>query len=261
MVTKAIADALSQNHSPKRMEPGECTVVSIHQPNYIPWLGYFFKIAHSDIFVLLDSALYPKSSFVNRNAIKTQKGSTLLTVPVRTSGRHSQLINEVQTAENDPWAYRHLATLRSNYAKARYFSEIVALLRPHYEAATENVRSLADFNIGLIRAIAAYLNLSAQFVTASDMGKVPGHKTELIRDICLALDATSYLAGTGAKSYQEDAILEEVGITALYSTFSPPTYQQQYGEFVQNLSIVDVLMNCGASGTRELLGINSQAVK
>jgi hypothetical protein len=121
-----------------------------------------------------------------------------------------------------------------------------------------NVRTLANFNIGLIRTIAGYLNLRTHFVTASDMGKVSGHKTELIRDICLALDATSYLAGTGAKSYQEDAVLEEAGITAMYSTFSPPTYPQQFGEFVHNLSIVDVLMNCGAAETRRLLGLQSK---
>jgi len=258
MVTEAKTNGLSRNRSSEHPKAGECTVVSIHQPNYIPWLGYFFKIAHSDKFVLLDSVIYPKSSFVNRNAIKTNNGSSLLTVPVRTSGRYCQLINEVQTADNDPWAYRHLATLQCNYAKARYFAEIIALLRPHYEEASGNERSLASFNIGLIRAIAGYLNLSTQFVRASDMGQVPGHKTELIRDICLALDATAYLAGTGAKSYQEDAILEEVGITAMYSTFSSPTYQQQFGEFVPNLSIIDVLMNCGALETRRLLGIEPE---
>ena len=260
MVTKVTTNAQLQKLSPERLKAGECTVVAIHQPNYIPWLGYFYKIAHSDKFVLLDSVRYPKSSFVNRNAIKTQKGSTLLTVPVRTSGRYCQFINEVQTADNDLWAYRHLATLRCNYAKARYFSEIIALLQPHYEKAIGNVRSLADFNIGLIRAIAGYLNLSTQFVRASDMGEVSGHKTELIRDICLALGAIAYLAGTGAKSYQEDAILEEVGIAAMYSTFSSPTYHQQFGEFVPNLSIVDVLMNCGALETRRLLGIEPEIV-
>jgi hypothetical protein len=255
MVTEAKTNGLSHNRSSEHPKAGECTVVSIHQPNYIPWLGYFFKIAHSDKFVLLDSVIYPKSSFVNRNAIKTQNGSTLLTVPVRTAGRCCQLINEVQTADNDFWACRHLATLQSNYAKAQYFSEIMALLLSHYEEAIGNVRTLASFNIGLIRAIAGYLNLSTLFVTASDMGKVSGHKTELIRDICLTLGATSYLAGTGAKSYQEDAILEEAGITAMYSTFSPPTYAQRFGEFVPNLSIVDVLMNCGAGETRRLLGL------
>jgi hypothetical protein len=246
-----ITDAQMQN-SP--LKASGCMVVSIHQPNYIPWLGYFFKIAHADKFVFLDSVIYPKSSYVNRNSIKTQKGPALLTVPVRTSGKYYQLIEEVQTVENDPWAYRHLATLQCNYAKARYFSEIFELLRPHYEAA-RHATSLAGFNIGLILTIADYLGLKTQFVRASDLGRISGQKTDLIREICLALSATSYLAGTGARSYQEDAKLEEAKISPLYSTFSYPTYPQQFGEFIPNLSIVDVLMNCGARETRRLLGL------
>lgn len=235
-------------------------VVAIHQPNYIPWLGYFFKIAHAEKFVFLDTVKVSTPGFVNRNSIKTRSGAEWLTIPVLHTGRSSQLIAEVETDRVQPWRRRHLMALRSNYGKAPYFKETFALLELHYKEGFGSASSLAGFNIGLIRAIAGHLNLSTQFLRASDLRNIYGQKTDLICDICLVVGGTSYLAGTGAKSYQEDVKLQEVGITPLYSTFSSPTYLQRFGEFIPNLSIVDVLMNCGGPRTRELLGIDSGAV-
>src|SRR6266700_303036 len=60
-----------------------------------------------------------------------------------------------------------------------------------------------------------------------------------------------------ANAYQEDEKLEEAGITPVYSPFSQQSYRQLFGGFVGNLSVVDVLMNCGYLGTRRLLGIES----
>lgn len=230
------------------------TIAAIHQPNYIPWLGYFFKLAHSDKFIFADRVAYSASSYVNRNSIKTPSGSVWMTIPARKSGRSGQLINEVETDNSHKWAARHRLTLRANYGKARYFKEIFTLLEPHYSAVTGEGSSLAVFNIGIIRSIATYLGLSTQFLNASDMN-VSGHKTSLLVDICRAVGASTYLAGMGAKSYQDDAEFEAAGITTVYSSFSQRTYPQLFGEFVGNLSVVDVLMNCGYLETRRLLGI------
>jgi WbqC-like protein family len=238
-----------------RLNAAAGTIAAIHQPNYIPWLGYFFKIAHADKFVFLDNVVYPDTSFVNRNSIKTPSGPAWLTIPVLRKGRRGQLIDEVETDNTHRWPERHLTTLRCNYARAPYFKETLALLEPHYLANAGNSRSLAEFNIGVIRSIATYLGFSAQFMRASELS-VSGHKTDLILDICRAIGARTYLAGTGwAQSYQEDEKLEEAGIAPVYSPFSQRGYPQLFGEFSENLSIVDALMNCGCLGTRQLLGI------
>jgi WbqC-like protein family len=230
------------------------TIAAIHQPNYIPWLGYFFKIAHADKFVFLDMVVYPVRSLINRNSIKTQHGPAWLTIPVLRRGRSGQLIGEVETDNTEGWVARHLATLRCNYGRAPYFKETFALLEPHYHAVTGDRSSLAAFNTGVICSIATHLGVSTQFMHASELS-VSGHKTDLLLDICRAIGATTYLAGTGAKSYQEDAKFEDAGITPVYSPFSQRVYPQLFGEFVGNLSVVDVLMNCGCLGTRQLLGI------
>jgi WbqC-like protein family len=231
--------------------------VAIHQPNYIPWLGYFFKIAHSDKFVFLDIVTYSCGSFVNRNSIKTPNGPAWLTIPVLKSGRFGQLIGEAESSNIQPWAGRHLATLQSNYGRAPYFRETLALLEPHYCAATDKKKSLSAFNIEVICSIANHLRINTQFICASDLN-VSGHKTELLLDICRVVGATAYLAGTGGKCYQENEKFEHAGITPLLSSFSQQSYPQLFGEFVGNLSIVDVLMNCGYLGTRRLLGIESE---
>jgi hypothetical protein len=230
------------------------TIAASHQPNYIPWLGYFFKIAQADKFVFVDMVMFSNPGFVNRNSIKTQSGAAWLTIPVLKAGRSGQLIAEVETDNVQPWVRRHLMALRSNYGKAPYFKEIFALLEPHYGAVVGRTNSLAEFNIGLIRGIAAYLGIGVQWILASKLD-VAGPKTDLVASICTAVGADTYVAGTGAKAYLENEKLENAGVTLVYSSFSQTPYPQLSGEFISNLSIVDVLMNCGASGTRRLLGL------
>ncbi len=254
MVNKPANDESRQPLTLYGINAAEGTIAAIHQPNYIPWLGYFFKIAHADKFVFLDMVVYPVGSLINRNSIKTRHGPAWLTIPVLKSGRYGQLVSEVETDNSQQWARWHLATLRSNYGRAPYFKETLALLEPHYRVVNGNRSLLAAFNIGVICSIATYLDLSTQFIHASELN-VSGHKTDLLLDICRAIGASTYLAGAGAKSYQEDAKFEDAGITPVYSPFSQRSYPQLSGEFVGNLSVVDVLMNCGYLGTRQLLGI------
>jgi WbqC-like protein family len=254
MVEKTTIDESCQRSAICDRDAAEGTIAAIHQPNYIPWLGYFFKIAHAHKFVFLDIVSYPCNSFVNRNYIKTPKGPAWLTIPVLTSGRFGQLIREVEIHNLHNWAERHLRILRSNYGRAPYFKETFALLEPHY-CGNRGERYLTEFNIGVICSIARYLGIGSQFLRASELS-VSGQKTDLIVDICRTIGATTYLAGTGgAMSYQEDAKLEDAGIAPVYSPFSQKRYTQLFGDFVGNLSIVDVLMNCGQLGARELLDI------
>jgi len=226
-------------------------IVAIHQPNYIPWLGYFFKIAHVDRFVFLDMVQYPDRSFVNRNSIKTPNGTALLTIPVLRTGRSGQLINQVETDNVKRWAQRHMKTMESNYGRAPYFAEVSALLEPHYLLRGER-SNLSEFNMGLIRAIAEYLEIPTSIICASELSP-SGARNDRNLDICRILGATAYLAGLGAKNYQEDEEFTRAGIEPLYSLFQQQNYPQLFGGFIPKLSIVDVLMNCGSKGTRRLL--------
>lgn len=227
-------------------------VVAIHQPNFIPWLGYFYKMAHAQQFVFLDTVQYAKGSFINRNRIKLKSGPIWLTVPVCTKGQFDQAISDMEMDWDHNWQQKHLHTLITNYHRAPFFDEVFPLLKSQY-VANETVQKLADFNISMIQTICRYLDICPTLVRASELD-VQGKGTDLLVNICARLGASTYLAGAGAVKYQEDEKFATAGILVQYSLFQPIKYNQLWGEFVGNLSVVDALMNCGQS-TRELLGL------
>jgi hypothetical protein len=225
-------------------------VVAIHQPNFLPWLGYFHKLAHVDAFVFLDTVQYTRNSFINRNRIKTKTGAQWLTLPVRTSGKFGQVIAEVLTVSDQDWRRKHLNALATHYRRTPYFEEVFALLETQY-TAVEAQTTLADFNINLTRTVCSYLKLKSKLVRARDL-VTSGNSTELLVSICRGLGADAYLAGRGALKYQEDEYFKSAGIQVQYSEFAPQFYSQMWGSFIGNLSVVDALMNCGQQTQRLL---------
>ncbi|MDZ7690386.1 MAG: WbqC family protein [Balneolaceae bacterium] len=175
--------------------PIDSPIVAIHQPNYIPWLGYFHKMRESDIFVLLDAVQYPRGqSYANRNKVKTHNGTTWLTIPISTpSGEKGKVpYTEVEFASTK-WKRKHLRTLQMNYKKAGYYDEIY----PFMEEKIEKHIDFVELNIDLITTIAEYLAIDTRLVRLSNLPDDFGDKTELIIDICNRLESDIYLSGTG----------------------------------------------------------------
>jgi hypothetical protein len=227
------------------------TTVAIHQPNYIPWPGYFHKLAACDVFVYLDAVQYPRGqSFAPRNRIKTPNGVVFLTVPVSVpkgrKGKASYL--EVELAD-DRWRKKHLATVEQSYGRARHFDEVY----PLYEREVEAAETFVGLTVGLIEAFASYLAIQARRVHLSELLPSFGQKTELVIDVCRALDASVYLSGAGGgRDYNDEALLNEHGIELRYDEFVYPEYPQLWGDFEPDLSVLDVLCNCGRE-SRELV--------
>lgn len=217
-------------------------IVSVHQPNYLPWLGYFLKIANSDIFVFLDNVPYTKNSIINRNKIKTEHGAMWLTVSVLTKGRYGQLINEVEINNNVPWSKIHWKTIWANYAKAPYFQSYSSLFESVYQ---REWRKLSELNETLIRLICEIFSIKGvKFIRASELN-VSGKSTELLINICKALGADTYLSGFGGKKYMNEKLFEKRGIELKYYEFQHPIYKQLWGDFISNLSVIDLLFNEG----------------
>src|SRR6266849_5030111 len=97
--------------------------IAIHQPHYLPWLGYFAKWAAADLFVFLDTVQYEKNGWQNRNRIKTRDGPRWLTAPVR--ARLGTAIRDVMIDTTQPWRARHFRAIDNAYAKAT--ARLVAL--------------------------------------------------------------------------------------------------------------------------------------
>lgn len=198
----------------------------------------------SDIFVLLDAVQYPRGqSFANRNRVKTHNGTTWLTIPVSTPpGKKGKApYTDVEFA-GLKWKRKHLRTLQMNYKKADYYEEVYPMLAEDIERHTDFV----ELNISLIKKIATYLEIDTRLIRLSNLLDEFGEKTMLIIDICKTLKADTYLSGTGGgKEYNDEELLNKNGITLQYSQFEHPEYPQLWGEFEPNLSIIDLLFNCG----------------
>lgn len=218
-------------------------VVAVHQPNFLPWLGYFYKMAHSDVFVLLDNVAFSKNSYTNRSRIKTPRGEQWLTVPVKHSS--GQLISETAINDETDWRKKHLKTLEANYAKAPFFREVFDGLSAIFAASSGE--GLSAFNMRLIRFVAEYLGITTRLVVGSSLD-VTGQATDLLVAILKTLGGTTYLSGTGGSKYQSEEDYTRAGFCLRYSDFTYPIYPQLWGTFCEGLSVVDVLFNCGPDG-------------
>lgn len=228
------------------------TTVAIHQPNYLPWLGYFHKLANCDIFVYLDSVQYPRGqSFAARNRIKTPNGVSFLTIPVSIpKGKEGKVKYSEVNLAHQKWKKKHLKTVENSYKRAPYFEDIFTL----YESQIKQKNQFLEITIGLIEAFANYLQIDTERVRLSEILSNQRQKTELIIDICQKLGAGTYLSGRGGgKDYNDERLLNKNGINLRYDDFVHPVYPQLWGAFESHLSIIDLLFNCGPDSQKILL--------
>ncbi|MBP2291288.1 WbqC family protein [Azospirillum rugosum] len=217
--------------------------VAIHQPNYLPWLGYFTKIANADVFVFLDDAQLPQGrSFVHRTRIHSAAGGDWLSAPVRRAER--QLIRDVRFADDD-WRRRHRATLLHTYRRTPHFEPVMALVDRILEADTD---LLAAFNMRAAMLLADHLGLSCRFELSSAFG-VESTSDERLIDLVKAVGGDTYLSGVGGQNYQDPAKFERAGIDLWVREFTPHPYGQGPGAFQPCLTILDALFNIGPADT------------
>ncbi len=217
-------------------------IVSIHQPNFIPWLGYFYKIYKSDVFVILDNVQFTKNGFTNRNLIKTPQGENWLTLHVVQSGKFGQNITDCVIFNKPLNTKKIITSVMSNYKKAKFFENYFDKFSEILNQSDDN---LCRLNTELIKWILLELEIKTQIVNASELDNIEGERTERLVSICKQLSGTKYLMGLGAKKYQDDELFVKNKIDIISTPFIYPNYEQLWGEFIPNLSVIDVLFNCG----------------
>ena len=223
--------------------------IAILQSNYIPWRGYFDLISSVDKFVFLDTVQYTKNDWRNRNRILSQNGPIWLSVPTLTRGRSKQNINEVEIDNNTKWQKKHWTSICQSYQKSPFFERYRDELNYFYEKCNWNL--LSDLNISLIKFISATLNLSTEFIDSHDLNlKIDGNtdcvKTERIIEVCKTIGANHYLSGPSAKTYLEEKMLTEQGISLEFIDYEHyPSYSQIIAGFEASVSILDLLFMKG----------------
>ena len=224
--------------------------LAIHQPNYLPWPGYFHKMESVDVFLILDTVQYIKLEYDNRCKIKTPEGEQWMTVPISPPSLGTP-INKVKFAEGaDIWRY-NWKTLKNNYSKSAFFNDYQDELREIYGKEWDR---LIDLNLKLIKTVRNWLGIETPIKLASELPKSTLKGTELILSFCRELNADAYLSGVGGKNYLEQEQFDSNNINLEYQNYTPIVYKQMFGDFLPNLSVIDLLFNCGKESLSQIMG-------
>lgn len=213
--------------------------VSIHQPCYIPYLGIFYKIWQSDVFVFLDDAQYSNGYVFDWNRIKTPQGECRLKVP--TARIFGQKLTEVAPKDFLGWKDKHLKTIRMNYRKAPHFSEVFS---DFSDCILSEYGSLAELNMATMKLFVDKFGWEIPVFRSSDM-RLSSRAEARVIEIVQRVGGEIYLSGSGGRNYQSEEHFTNAGIKLVYSDFRPLEYRQQWGDFLPNMSVLDFCMNEG----------------
>lgn len=227
-------------------------IVAIHQPEHLPWLGFFNKMANADELIILDNVQYRKRYFQNRNKILVNGVGKYIGVPVKCDGYREKTIADMEIYEDSevPWKDKYLKSIQYNYKQHPFYHEYY----PFFEdLISRHITSLYDFNMEIIVYFAKVLKINVKMIKASDLSP-QGSKSDLILDLTKRVSADIYLSGPAGRDYMElDKYVKE-GVEVWFNDFEHPAYiQKGNSEFISHLSTLDLLMNVGAEQGRKIM--------
>jgi hypothetical protein len=223
-------------------------IVAIHQPTFMPWLGYFDRMLQSDLFVLLDHVQFERRNYQNRALIRCEDEARWLTVPVVQLSQKERIVekrvdNPADKGTGRWWGPNHFQTLRYAYRKAPFLDLYAPRLRALLEADWDK---LVDLNIASLEFLREALGITTPMVRSSELG-VQGQRSELLLNVCKRVGASAFLGGMGgSRDYLDLAAFRAANMGVLWQQFQQPEYKQ-CGEapFIKGLSALDLLFNCG----------------
>lgn len=217
--------------------------IAIHQPQYMPWIGYFHKMASCDLFVLLDDVQFKKNEWQHRNRIRNPEGAQWLSVP--TSYRFPEKINEVRVNEAFSWREKHMKSIEAAYGKSLHFKDFENAFRDFFKQSRLTIDQVNGDSIFLLRDL---IGIKTPVKMSSQL-RCEGVSTQRLINICKLFEADTYLAGAGAHAYMDFSEFERANIRVEVQEFKCPSYPQRWAkspeDFIPNLSALDLIFNCG----------------
>lgn len=225
--------------------------VAIHQPEHLPWIGFFDKMLQCDLYVILDSVQFSKNNFQNRNRLLDRQGTIFWsTVPVKMTGHTSKRIADMEIDNCRPWRRKVIARINESYRRHRFFDQ--------FAVEVENIlmydyKMLVDLNISIINFFRNKFNINVPILRSSEL-LLDGNRSDLLLSICKSVGADMYISGPTGIEYLDTKIFDEAGVKISYHKFIHPIYPAPI--FRPYLSSLDLLFNCGPD-SREHLGIRA----
>jgi hypothetical protein len=231
-------------------------ILTAHQPVYLPWLGLFHKIAVSDRFVSFNQVQYQPKDWNNRNKVKTSQKADWLSVPVNRKGYLEKKICDIEINNQVPWGRKHWGTLLQNYGKAPHFKKYADYFEDVYK---REWKTLVDLDETMLQWFLDSLGIDVRVESAGDFD-FQGQKSGLVLDMCKTLGADVYIFGAQGRDYADTDCFEGAGVRSEFQDYHYPEYPQQHGAFIGNLSIVDLLFNCGGDSLDILMSGNQDRI-
>jgi hypothetical protein len=231
----------------------ERNLVTAHQANFLPYLGFFEKISVADLFILVDDTQFVKRGpfgWIHRNKILTLKDPIWLTVPVKTHNAYHQLISQTQIADDPSWIRKHIRSIEFAYKKAPHFEKYIEEIKAIYQCKTSH---LLDLSQAFIEWCLEILSIKIPMMLSSTLD-IKGKGNDYVLELSQKSKATHYISGKHGADYLEPTTFEQNNIGLVFQDFECKPYPQIHSkEFVPYMSILDALFNIGTEGTKELL--------
>jgi hypothetical protein len=224
--------------------------VAMHQPNFLPYIGFFDKIAKSDMLVIVDHVDFSKGkdNWHHRNRIRSFRGWDYITVPVSDHFNYKPFTSVTLNGNIEFKKRKHIRTFSLNYQKAQFFDDYFGSFSEVY---VEKENNLAEFNVKLIRWMMESLGIRVKVLRSSELDfDRSAKKTDMIMDIMEAVRGNVFISGDGAKCYIEKERFEGNGISMQFQNFRHPEYPQTYPGFIPNMSAMDLIFNTGKSALK-----------
>lgn len=228
--------------------------VGIIQSNFIPWRGYFDFIDDVDLFVFYDDVQYTHRDWRNRNRIKTCDGAEWLSVPVIHDS--TTLVENARVDYTGRWVEKHIRTMSFAYAKAPHFA---ALSEEYFTILRERRTTISELNIALCKWVMQKLAITTRTLKSSEIG-IRGDKYQRPLLLLERLGATSYLSGPSARAYTDPDLYRSRGIALEFKRYEYAEYPQLHGPFVPDVSVLDLLFNCGPDSRNYLKSLQPNEV-
>lgn len=229
-------------------------IVTIMQPAYLPWLGYFDRIAMSDLFVVLDHVKIDRNSktkFANRNRVRTPQGWCWLTVPIKTKAcNHDLLLHRLEVTDDQRWAQKHWKTIIQNYSGAPFFAKYSLFFDELYRNPP---LTLVQITQRILAYLLQALNIGTPVAHSSGM-KLEGAGSDLVLEICRKFNATRYISGPFGRTYLNEETFAEAGIEIIYHDYEHPVYTQAFPGWEPYMSVIDLLFNHGKKSLKIIRG-------
>jgi len=229
-------------------------IVAIHQPTFLPWLGYLHRMMQADLFIVLDHVQFERRNYQNRARIRLDDHAHWLTVPVLQQSQQERIIDKridnPGAEETRWWGADMIRTLRHAYRDALFLDPYIHNLRDILESRPAH---LVDLDLAMLEFLRNALAIKTPMLRSSTL-KVAGMKSDLILKLCLKVGADTYLAGMGGShDYLDPEAFARAGVNIVWQDFHHPRHAQcGSGEFIAGLSAIDMLLNLGPH-SRDLL--------